>query len=53
MPTGFNSPIVVLGIQLFHHDRIDFILAGIIITVLVGIAFAVVTITGKIQDTVK
>jgi len=32
---------------------IDFIFAGIIITILIGIAFAVVTITGKIQDTVK
>jgi hypothetical protein len=37
----------------FHHNRVDFIFVGIIVTILVGIAFAVTTVTTKIQDTVK
>jgi len=40
-------------VQSFDHTRLDFVFAGIIVITLVGVASAVITLSGKIQDTVK
>lgn len=36
-----------------HRYRLDFLIVGVVLVILVGVALAVVTLSGKIQDTVK